>query len=482
MLTQILTISPIISSLFLGRFKNTLYFCGLTACSSDDSIVKETPVVTPETTNPVCRVIIPATIGGVETRAVDFGTDGATITTTFKTTDIIYAYNKTQDYFFDHRTFSPDADAQSANLRDTYDPTSNYLGSSEHWNINDEIVLMYKLSVFVNNSESYYGYTQLGTAASASAHDFAVAMVTVTGKTGTGTMGDPIVVTTSKAAFTNLGSMFRQRFTFSDADDNPIATPTVTKLVIRDANNKIVNVHYPLKASAEQDLCDGGIYLKNPDLSGDVYWAMRFAEGAGKITFLAYTSDNKVYEGAKDAPASGFANGKYYHGNTPIMMKPSTNFIQPTVTGSVYYDTTWNCIEINGDATVSGYSTGWYMYIDKGASGRTLTFDNASLYRTTHNSYIYIVKPPITFNLQGDNAYTALGDVCAIDCAGTLTFTGNGTLALTCKKNDNYSTKGFFHRSALSIEVASGHTLTVSDGVDNGDGTWTWVYTVRPTE
>ncbi len=86
----------------------------------------------------------------------------------------------------------------------------------------------------------------------------------------------------------------------------------------------------------------------------------------------------------------------------------------------------------------------------------------------------------MSFPILFQNAHTDLDHLT--DYFFPFPFTGNGTLALTCKKNDNYSTKGFFHRSKLSIEVASGHTLTVSDGVDNGDGTWTWVYTVRPTE
>ena len=464
---------------------------GLTACSSsDDNIAEETQQPAEA---PAYRIVIPATIGNGTTRAVDFDADGSTITSTFKTTDIIYAYNKTQEYFY-QQTFKPDADAQSANLGNNDNVAYSYLDNLERWTVGDEIVLMYKLSVKYTTdvTESYYqydgdysGYAQSGTASSASAHDFAVATVTVTGKTGTGTSEAPYVVTTSKATFTNLGSMFRQRFTFADADDNAIATPTVTKLIIRDENNKIANTYFPLRVAAEQDNFSKGIYLTNPDLSGDVYWAMRFAEGAGKITFLAYTSDSKVYEGTKDAPASGFANGKYYHSNTPITMKPSTSVIQPTATGTVTYATEWNRLDIFGDAIVSGYSTGWYMNIYNEASGKTLTFDNASFYRTAANSYMAIWATSLTFNLQGDNAYTTLGDGAAISNEGgtplTLTFTGNGTLALTCTKKLNNTNPGFYNSSSLSVVAASGHTLSHTE-TQNADGTWTFVYTVRPTE
>ena len=469
----------------------TVALFGMTACSgSDDNITADEPA---QDGKVYYRISIPATIGGdAQTRAVEFDGDGSTITTTFKTTDVIYAYNKTQKYFF-QRTFKPDADAKSANLVDSYDETLNYLGSPSYWNVNDEIVLMYNLNEPNGSANSYFRYDgeasdfmQSGTAASASAHDFAVATITVTGKTGTGTEGDPFVITTSTASFTNLGSMFRQRFTFADADDNAIATPTVTKLVITDANNKITNVYYPLKAAAEQDHITYGIYLKSPDMSTDVYWAMRFAGEAGNITFLAYTSDNQIYEGSKNAPAAGFANGKYYHSNTPVTMKPSTSVIRPTATGNYTFDTDLNLYEVTGDATFSGNSTGVRFRIWN--TGLTLTLDNTSFYYkgTSGTPFLIYCGGTVTLNLQGDNAITSLGSgnsnaIIFNQNNTTLSITGNGTLTLTCRGKSNNTSPGFQLRSGGNdvVQAADGHTLSHTE-TQNADGTWTFVYTVAP--
>ena len=463
----------------------TVALCGMTACSgSDDNIIGEQ---TAQDGKVYYRISIPATIGDdAQTRAVTFDANGTDITTTFKTTDKIYAYNKTQNYFY-VQNFSPDADAKSANL---INGSANWLDDSDtRWVLNDEIVLMYNLSQPGGGTNSYFQYDgnatigQLGTAATASAHDFAVATITVTGKTGTGTEGDPFVIETSPATFENLGSMFRQRFTFADADDNAIATPTVTKLVITDANNKITNVYYPLKAAAEQDHITNGIYLKSPDMSTDVYWAMRFAGEAGKITFLAYTSDNQIYEGSKNAPAAGFANGKYYHSNTPVTMKPSTSVIQPTATGNYEYNTSYNYYRVTGDATFSGNSTGVRFRIWN--SGHTLTLDNASFYTTGANEYPLIYcNGTVTINLQGDNAITYLGpslsSAMAFDKQNTtLSITGNGTLTLTCRGKRNANCPGFYTNSGDVVQAADGHTLTHTE-TQNADGTWTFVYTVTP--
>ena len=61
-----------------------------------------------------------------------------------------------------------------------------------------------------------------------------------------------------------------------------------------------------------------------------------------------------------------------------------------------------------------------------------------------------------------------------IKCVDDLAFKGNGTLTITTADADHYGING-------SYSAAAGYTVNRTGG-SNGDGTYTWTYTVSPSE
>ena len=78
----------------------------------------------------------------------------------------------------------------------------------------------------------------------------------------------------------------------------------------------------------------------------------------------------------------------------------------------------------------------------------------------------------------------------AIFVDGTLKLSGSGTLTVTAKSDSrkglwgesNYNDNGTSpSNSNPSVLAADGYTVTRSDMTNNGDGSYTWTYTVAPT-
>ena len=61
---------------------------------------------------------------------------------------------------------------------------------------------------------------------------------------------------------------------------------------------------------------------------------------------------------------------------------------------------------------------------------------------------------------------------------------GNGTLTVTCGNTAFYGLHSYNYQidsnTDASVLAADGYTVTRSDMTDNGDGTYTWTYTVAP--
>jgi hypothetical protein len=183
-----------------------------------------------------------------------------------------------------------------------------------------------------------------------------------------------------------------------------------------------------------------------------------------------------------------------------ITNSPFTFPLAPTITWtSVENDTPvtpneYNCYVVYGpdngssydpaEITISGTSMGYYFWMNFGATihinGLTATYGGNDI------EFIYC-GGDLNLDISGANTIACKNWGKAILVTGTLMLSGSGTLTVTV--NDSYSSglKGTSNyndetSSAASALAAPGHTVTRSDRTDNGDGTYTWTYTVAPTQ
>ena len=469
-----------------------LTLSSLTACSNEDIVTN-----TQATQAKSYTVSIPATMGeGSNTRAVDFsGTDPLTDTPTaissFTTTDKVYAYNETKDVMLTGY-LTPSADGKTCNLTGTLTGTIA---------ADDELVLLYNLSNYDSDKTKChfdYGH-QDGT--QAGVIDGAMATVTVDNN------ADNVLTTKATAHFQNVQSMFRFQFTSSNT---PLSVKSVN---ITSKNNGIAMYYYPLK-DADKYSCYGGISTNLSTATTDpIYLALCIDESksAGDVlTFNVVDADNKLYTTTKEAPKSGFVNGKYYYNSNPIELGASVlQLIKPTLSrsdGGKESELTdadaFQCFQVYspslsgaGTATgitmsMSGTSTGYWFYLWSGAgntvnmSGLTATYDDIA-------HYIYSEKS-LTLNISGDNTITCKNYEFCVSVVGDLKLSGNGTLTVTANSTtyygllaDNYGWSGTSDPSALA---APGYTVTRSEPVEGPDADsdgnpdyYTWTYTVGHT-
>lgn len=456
---------------------------GLTACSNDDNIIGTTDEPTPAAQG--LRVTVEAQFddgGGTQTRAVSFGSDGATSTSTFATGDKIYIYNNTKGALETNTLTVSDisADGKTAKF------TGTVAGTYEAGN---ELTLYYNMSNF-DSDYSFcgfeYAWTLDGSADNASAHDYAKATATVA------TVSDGTLTFTAPASLQKLQSVFRQRLSFTDKNDNAIATPTISSLKIASESGKLVMVYF-----LESGDVRGDIAISNPtiDSSGDIYLALRFADGssaADALTLTATDSEGNVYEGTKSAPSTGFQNGKYYYGAMTLAW--TKQLVKPTITrndgGTGPEPDDYNRYDIYESGgnpialTVSGTSSGYNIYLE-GGNAKTVTLSGLNAVMDD-NDFIYS-GGSLNLVLSGDNTITCKGWNHAIYVNGTLKLSGSGTLTVKASYIDryglyggNYNDESSGNNSDASVLAADDYTVTRSAMTDNGDGTYTWTYTVAP--
>ena len=305
---------------------------GFSACTNEDIIVNEQQQPTVQAT--LYHVSIPATMESeAETRAVEFGNDGKSITSTFETTENVYVYNETQDAFACDANGNPIAlhpSNLSANRKNctltgdlTFYKYSYYTNGYNPVNIGatDTYSLFYQMNDVDTQNSEYATFTynnQAGTAADASAHDFAKA----TGVTMT-VVGNTLTVNNATVNFQLLQSMFRQHLTFVDENGDEISpAPTISRLVMSSKNWTLVDYINPV-----YDYTDH-LYLNINGLDGsDLYVALTFdysqnSADNDKIVIEAYDENGNKYYGSKNAPSSGFQNGKYYYGSMVMTYAP----------------------------------------------------------------------------------------------------------------------------------------------------------------
>lgn len=512
---------------------------GLTACNTNEIDTIETPeAVAASTDAPVCYFNLPASFDGdAATKAVTIGE--VTATSSFKATDKIYVYierdSDTPAFGYDESSSELVPLTISNINRNTCDLSGAlkfyHEGSGFDYEAytpqeNDRVHLLYNHNGNLDNPVYPYfefysmsggkdGYVDMGYFYywGANHFDFAEAVMKVTKVSGDADTGYSLTLdkvddpTDIKVSFKSLQSMFRQRLSFTDENGDP-ATPTITKFRISSANNKIVYSYYPFYNNNTphydyRDLEIGSPY-SSPVISGDgdIYFPLMFNDENKNdaLIFTAYDNAENVYTLTKNAPASGFANGKYYYGGAALAWHHN---MRPTVTGTTATPSYGNyTIDDNPvNITISGYSEDYKFALNHGG---TVTLNNVTATHTSTFMREYVdPAEDLLVVLTGANSIKAApydcisvqgGGSLKLSCTGasaTLTVTvpyssGCGIYGANYKPSDATSdpTANRYDITTTEYDVsaqlaAPGFTVTRSACVDNGDGTYTWTYTVE---
>lgn len=458
---------------------------GMIACSVEDSIVKEEQ--TPAAQQEGLKVTFTATFDdGAATRGVSFGNDGMSSTSTFADGDKIYVYNVTKSALEPNRLSITgiSADGKSATFTGTLSGT---------YAAGDALKLYYNMSDFIGSDyeacEFEYAWVLDGSATTASACDYAMADAEV------GTISGGTLTLASAVTLTKLQSVFRQRLTFKKGNDT--VTPTITSLIISSASNKL-SMRYWVGESLD---VKGPVAIANPtiDANGDIYLALRFLDGSNSndaLTLTATDSEGNQYTVTKNAPSDGFKNGKYYYG--AMTLTQTATLIRPTITrsdgGTVPEPDENNSYRMaptnysNGvtHMTISGTSKGYWFQL-LGNTEKTVTLNNLNATYDESSQFIFS-GTDVTISLSGANSITCKNWYQCISAnvnESNLKLSGKGTLTVTVNSTTRYGllAKNYYENSSQNVSdlAADGYTVIRSEMKNNGNGTYTWKYSVRPT-
>lgn len=482
----------ITAALTLGSF---------TACSNEDMVAEKQNTTQAQT----YTVSIPASMDDdAETRAVTFdagGTENPTAISSFKTSDKIYVYNQKKDAMLTGY-LTPSADGKTCDLEGTL--TGDIAAG-------DELVLLYNLSNYDSDKTlCNFDYdSQDGTPAGVT--DGAMATVTVDSYTGSG-----VLTTTTTAHFQNVQSMFRFQFTSNGTPVN------VKSLAISSKNNALSNFYKPLDAGYK--FCTDIPVTLSSATTNPIYVALCIKESvaAGDVlTFEVVDADNKLYTTTKDAPSTGFVNGKYYYNSSAIDLGASVlQLVKPTLSRSDggkdseladvgalrFFEINSPSLSGAGAGTginmsISGTSTG-YCFDLHSEAGNTINISGLTAIYDDEYDCICSFES-LTLNISGDNTITCKNYGSCVSAFNfsplcNLKLSGNGTLTVTSDKDNwcglygtNYSPDNNDYDETAEIDVSTqlattGYTVTRSARTDNdadNDGTpesYTWTYTVKP--
>ena len=472
-----------IFSLALALLMGTMTM-SLTACSSEDNIVNNTQQPAQGEVR-TYTVSIPATFSGDEaqTRAVTFDNSGTppTATGSFETTENIYVYNETKGTLLSGTLHPSDisADKKHCQLAGTLTGTID---------ASDKLTLVYNMNSFNTeypNACSFTYVSQEGSEAGIIDGGMATG-VSATISSGTLTTADPVKFKMQQAIF---------RLKFTDGT-NPI---TVKSLLIKPTTGSYIAYYSPFK---EDNRYSGDRIGVSPAsaTSDYLYVAVCINESGApsELTFTVTDNAGKVYSATKAAPTGGFKNGKYYYSSDAIPLTFQMQLVAPTVTwtsvkdGSVEPDMN-NMYIVNGpwgesssnygpaEIAISGTSTGYRFYMAQESTiklnGLTATYESNPFITTSSH---------LTLDISGANSITCKSSTWAISVSGSvLWLSGSGTLTVTVDNAENYGLYAQnyyepYHFSNVSTLAAPGYIVTRSDMTNNGDGTYTWTYTVAP--
>ncbi len=450
---------------------------GLFSCSKVEPIL-ENPADNPETEAPVVawKVAVSATMGETKALAEDPVTHA--LIATFETTDNVYVYNRTKNVV-DPSPLHPDKNGAEVLLTGSL---------SNDYDAGDELVFCYN-----SNSSGNFPYSTrqkgtLATAADYATAELAISAADAENKTITGA-----------ATFINMQSIFG--FNFTDGSD---AIPVRAAEVYTEGRKLVSLIYSTTSPSREQTLYGRATIVADAPVSGPFYAGLRNDyDEDDTYHFRINDGAGHLYSGTKSAPAGKIVNGKYYSSAvtlSPVALPTVTLTADGTPVGpNAPWDETltmygWSNVFLGyanyDDLTVSGNTAGcWFLWMTHDSSGgdRTVTLDGATVTVPERNLPFDNQEGTFKFILNGDNAIVTDGSP-AIGIAGgshIVRFQGNGTLTITSSEFQYGCQKGIYDsgysaENPLQLTAVDGYWLNISDPVDNGDGTFTWVYTVRP--
>lgn len=487
----------------------------LTACTNDNAVEDISLPIAPQTEARTYTVSISATMNdGSMTRTVSFDNSGASpaINTTFADGEEVYVYDKTTAALLGG-TLSPtsiSADGKTCQLKGELTGTIN---------ADDEILLMYNLSSYIYPTipigDVAFDYkSQNGTENKCIDGATSTMKVLSTGSVGDGytlsvyAVGDgtkqPV-----EATFTNVQSMFR--FQFKDADTG--VGINVKKLDIKSKRQALAGNYRPLLATPYD--CSALITVTaTPAISASEYVYLALCidpdkAAADELTFMVTDESGNQYRGTKAAPAAGFQNGRYYYTTAPIALtkltkvapiitwtKPSTP-VTPTEgsNDSYYYISNTGGIDITLSNPAGKTCYGYTFSLGNDGTVNLNGID-ATLWNSTER-FITSWSTNLTLNISGANSINFPSSDYGIyvfnssTSQGNLKLSGNGVLTVTSASPDycglrgytNYKPENNNHATTTETDVstqlaASKYKVTRSARTDNGDGTYTWTYTV----
>ena len=328
--------------------------------------------------------------------------------------------------------------------------------------------------------------------------------------------------TKSNFSFTNINSIFRQKLTFFD-QDNEVATPEIQNFTISFSDNSFVNKYFPwtngeMWSTSSDAYNYGPIKIENPDLTdGNIYFSTTFYNGNQDIIFTAYTSDGKTYTCTKNYPEGGFKNNKYYYGDAKLILESGPSYLLPTITGLTNYTSSIinsslgdflqiDVLDDPANFTIGGTSQNVTFAI-QGVKDYNITFDNIDAIIETPFIYDNNSNQPncLTLNLKGDNtimtkmAADAINTIplstggypytdLKLSCEGaeatlTLKTQGSSYCGLVFKNtptSNTWDSDGPLDAEALKDIAADGYTVERSaTSYDDATLTYVWTYTVK---
>ena len=443
----------------------TIVALGMTSC---DKIEIQIPVEDTKTGDQVYHVCIPASMEA-DSKAVNF--DGTTSSSTFSTSEIVYVYNATKTSMLTGYLSPTNLSNGGKNCDLTGDITGDIGENNELW-------LLYNTW----SDGSIYYTSQSGLASDVI--DGAKAVVSVTNAST-----NPPTIT--HAHFTKMQSVFR--FKFVDESSNPIS---VSSLTIFNTNGAIIR-------SWDRGMSElGKIYVHpSPATEEYLYASICFypaAHDGNKMVFIA-SDGTYLYRAKKAEPAAGFANGKYYYNTNPIQLTKEGALYEPTITWTTpsspvaLYENDYYGLDVdNAEVSVTGTSFGYRFLLTNYDTPSTIHLNNLTATRF-EEEFVNSYYNSVTLDISGTNLITCDDtDRCAF-ALQNLKLRGNGTLTVTCNSIyecglcgiNNYTSSNNSYATTEEIDVTSilavdGYTVTRSARTDNGDGSYTWTYTVTP--
>lgn len=401
-------------------------------------------------------VSISASAGNdASSKALAVDAEGNNLVFTFKTTDNIYVYNKTKGKA-DPSALHPDQDGTKVNLVGTL---------SESYSEGDELVLCYNPE-YIEGKGLRFSYANqtgdLGTVA-----DFAKAAKTVSAEEASAEKLSGSVI------FENLQSIFYLAFSSS---------VSIKRVIISTKKNKLI--HTDMTCHEFGGVTTSKIVVTRGTPSPDPFYVALRNENKEADTYLFWVedADGFVYKAEKEAPAGKIVDGKLYL--TDLDLNPQSKLtVTENGTKVEPNEGPYGYVEL-GSLVATGTGIGQY-FSWRNRKLQSLTLDNVHLINYDHTPIVSDGSTLFPLTIIGDNTIETdarhPGIAFCSHYIEDMPLFVKGTGYLTITASNSIGESGILDTyDKYSIRAVDGYTVTREDLGDNGNGTATWRYKIRP--